>query len=129
MTLARHIGRLRVTLGLSWDFGDGMIFMRNNMLDRGLCTAPTCCRKLVIFLVRCLIREGFPDCIKYLDDFCTVRWDADSCHEAQRALVKILGRVGFYISFKKLTATRVCGGVQRTYQDNPLQCSGYFRIQ
>ena len=49
-----------------------------------------------------LIREGFPDCDNYLDDFCVVGRDLESCCRAQWALVHILGRVGFHVSFKKL---------------------------
>ena len=54
-------------------------------------------------MVRCLVREGFPDCINYLDDFCAVGRDAESCWQAQWALVRMLGKVGFCVSFRKLT--------------------------
>ena len=57
--------------------------------------------KISDFVVRCMVREGFSDCINYLDNFCVLaRTEGDSV-KAQWALVKILRRLGFYVSYNK----------------------------
>ena len=89
--------------GLAWDFGDGTIFMRDNRLCMGLSSSPFVFSKISDFVVRCLVREGFSECVNYLDDFCLIGRDRESCRKAQRQLVAILRRVGFYVSYKKLT--------------------------
>ena len=89
--------------GLAWDFGDGKVFMRDNRLCMGLSSSPYVFSKISDFIVRCLVREGFEECVNYLDDFCLVGRDEASCGEAQWSLVEILRRLGFYVSYKKLT--------------------------
>ena len=89
--------------GLAWDFGDGIIFMRDNRLCMGLSSSPYVFSKISDFVVRCLVREGYSDCVNYLDDFCLIGRDVETCGEAQRRLVAILRRIGFYVSYKKLT--------------------------
>lgn len=93
----------RVRQGLTWDFGEGVIYMRDNRLCMGLSSSPFVFSKISDFVVRCLSRDGYSDCINYLDDFCLVGRDAHSCMKAQTALLSILGRLGFFVSFKKLT--------------------------
>ena len=51
-----------------------------------------------------MVRKGFSDCINYLDDFCVLARTEGDCVKVQWALVKILRRLGFYISYKKLGA-------------------------
>ena len=89
--------------GLSWDFGDGIVNLRDNRLCMGLSSSPYVFSKLSDFIVRCMVREGRDVCVNYLDDFCVVSRDVQGCLEAQRGLVGILRRIGFYVSFKKLT--------------------------
>ena len=93
----------RARQGLRWDFGDGVVCMRDNRLCMGLSSSPYVFSKISDFVVRCLVREGFNCCVNYLDDFCLVGRDVEACREAQRALVAILGRIGFFVSFKKLS--------------------------
>ena len=50
-----------------------------------------------------MVREGNTECINYLDDFCVVARMLELYRVGQLTLVAILRRVGFYISFKKLT--------------------------
>ena len=74
----------------------------------GLSSSPYVFSKISDFVVRCLVREGFEECVNYLDDFCVVSQTRVSCTAAQRALLTILRRLGFYVSFKKLsTPSRV----------------------
>ena len=69
----------------------------------GLSSSPYVFSKLSDFVVRCMVREGYSDCINYLDDFCIVARTKREGEAAQRALVGILRRLGFYVSFKKVT--------------------------
>ena len=92
--------------GLAWDFGEGTVFMRDNRLCMGLSSSPYVFSKISDFVVRCLVREGFTECVNYLDDFCLVGRDKASCGEAQMMLVAILRRIGFYVSYKKLTPAK-----------------------
>ena len=89
--------------GLSWDFGDGPVYMQDNRLCMGLSSSPFVFSKLSDFIVRCMVREGWDECVNYLDDFCVVSRCIKGCVEAQRGLVGILRRIGFYVSLQKLT--------------------------
>ena len=89
--------------GLSWDFGKGVVYMQDNRLCMGLSSSPFVFSKVSDFIVRCMIREGLDDCVNYLDDFCVISRSRQGCVEAQQGLVRILRRIGFYVSFKKLT--------------------------
>ena len=89
--------------GLAWDFGEGPIFLRDNRLCMGLSSSPYVFSKISDFIVRCMVREGYQDCINYLDDFCVVSRLCQEGVEAQSALVGIIRRLGFYISFRKVT--------------------------
>ena len=93
----------RVRQGLAWDFGNGTCFMRDNRLCMGLSSSPFVFSKISDLVVRCLCREGFTQCINYLDDFCMVDREVAACEASQRELIAILRRLGFSISFKKLT--------------------------
>ena len=99
--------------GLAWDFGEGLTYLRDNRLCMGLSSSPYVFSKISDFVLRCLVRAGYPECVNYLDDFCLLGRDALSCRDAQQMLVLILRRLGFYISFKKLspaaTVTRFLG--------------------
>ena len=90
--------------GLAWDFGSGTVFLRDNRLCMGLSSSPYIFSKVSDFVVRCMVRQGVTDCVNYLDDFCVVGRGERDCTVAQHTLVAILRRLGFYISFRKLTA-------------------------
>ena len=90
--------------GLTWDFGKGIVHLRDNRLCMGLSSSPYVFAKISDFIVRCLVREGIDECINYLDDFCVIGRSKERCKLAQGTLIAILRRVGFYVSFKKLVA-------------------------
>ena len=92
--------------GLSWDFGEGLIYLRDNRLCMGLSSSPFVFSKISDFIVRCLVREGFSECINYLDDFCLIGRTKEMCREMQWTLINILRRVGFYVSYKKVVAPK-----------------------
>ena len=58
--------------GLTWDFGNGVVNLRDNRLCMGLSSSPYVFAKISDFIVRCLVREGFGECVNYLDDFCVI---------------------------------------------------------
>ena len=99
--------------GLSWDIGKGVVNIRDNRLCMGLSSSPFVFSKISDFVVRCMVREGYDQCVNYLDDFCVVGRSTVECAEAQQVLVAILRRLGFYVSFRKLsppaTVTRFLG--------------------
>ena len=89
--------------GLSWDLGQGTVYLRDNRLCMGLASAPYVFNRISDFVVRVLTREGTTRCVNYLDDFCIVSTSAEQGRLDQRHLIGILRHMGFDISFKKLT--------------------------
>lgn len=89
--------------GLVWDFGKGKVYLRDNRLCMGLSSSPFVFSKVSDFVVRCLVREGHSNCVNYLDDYCVTARSEKECVAAQARLVAILRRLGFHISYKKLT--------------------------
>ena len=89
--------------GLKWIFSGETQFLRDNRLCMGLSSSPYIFSKISDFIVRCLVREGFDQCVNYLDDFCLVGRTRIECSRAQSTLVLILRRLGFFVNFKKLT--------------------------
>ena len=57
--------------------------MRDNRLCMGLSSSPDVFSKISDFVVTCMVREGFSDCINYLDDFCVLARREDDCVKAQ----------------------------------------------
>ena len=86
---------------LTWDFGEGLVNLRDNSLCMGL--SPFVFSKISDFVVRCLVRAGHEDCVNYLDDLCVISHSVEGCTAAQWSLLSVLRRLEFYVSFKKLT--------------------------
>ena len=61
--------------------------MRHNRFCMGLSSTPYVFSKVSDFVVRCMVMEGFSDCINYLDDFCVLARTEEECVKAQWALV------------------------------------------
>ena len=89
------------------------MFLRDNRLCMGLALSPYVLSKLADFLVRCAVREGATEIVNYLDNFCVVAHDFETGCKAQAMLLLILWRLGFHISFLKVTSpdtrTRLLG--------------------
>ena len=98
--------------GLHWDFdprkGSDCTYMKDNRLCMGLASSPYVFSKISDFIVRCAIREGVDRVINYLDDFCIVSGAYDKACAGQRTVIAILRRVGFHISFSKITSPSTC---------------------
>lgn len=92
--------------GLKWQFeGEGFVtYMVDNRLCMGLSSSPFIFSRISDFVVRCGRREGVDNVTNYLDDFCIVGPSRETTGELQCRLIRILRRLGFYISFKKLVS-------------------------
>ncbi len=89
--------------GIKWEFTEGVTtYMVDNRMCMGLSSSPYIFTRISNFVVRCARREGINRVINYLDDFCIVSGDEDTARTQQIRLVRILRRLGFFISFKKL---------------------------
>ena len=69
----------------------------------GLSSSPYIFSKLSDFVVRCSVREGCACIINYLDDFAVVDRSYDLTKADQLCLIAVLRRLGFSISYKKVT--------------------------
>ena len=103
----------RLRQGLSWDFGQGPVLLKDNRLCMGLSSAPFCFSKMSDFVVRVFDKMGVSRCVNYLDDYCIVSDSVEQGRMDQRLLMRVLRHLGFDISFKKLsspsTTTRFLG--------------------
>jgi hypothetical protein len=92
-------------MGLSWEFTPGEVtYLRDNRLCMGLSSSPYVFSKVSDLVVRSMLREGYDEVINYLDDFAIVTRTFKEGWEAQKMLVRILRRLGFAVSFKKVTS-------------------------
>ena len=77
------------------------MYVHDNWLCMKLSSSPYVFSKLSDFVVRCMVREGYPDCINYVDDFCVVARDEKICSRAQWELVK------YYVGWDSMLATNI----------------------
>lgn len=89
--------------GLSWSFKEETTYMRDNRLCMGLGSSPYVFSMLSELIVRCMIREGGPRVVNYLDDFCIIGHSYEECRAGQLELVHVIRRLGFFINYRKLT--------------------------
>ena len=66
----------------------------NSEMD-GLSSSPYTFSKVSEFVMSCMVREGYIECINYLDDFCVVASMEEGYRDVQWVLVRILDRLGF----------------------------------
>jgi hypothetical protein len=95
----------REFLGLAWDFDDGagVTYLSDTRMCMGLRAACSIFNRLSDFVVVCAGLEGVDSCVNYLDDFCVVTRSYGENTVAQGKIMGILRRLGFHISFKKVT--------------------------
>ena len=87
--------------GLSWDFGDGPVYLTDNCVSFGQRSAPFIFARLTDFVTRNMCRRGYR-CLSYLDDFFLVESSKEKCTDSMNVLMSLLRKLGFYISYKKL---------------------------
>lgn len=91
----------RVFQGLAWNFDGLPVYLVDAFLAFGSRMAPHCFNRLTDAIVRYMRACGFL-CWNYLDDIIVLGPTYESCREAQLFLHKLLHRLGFYVSFKKV---------------------------
>ena len=93
----------RKSFGLVWDFGDGPINMQDNFLCFGTKIAPFIFSRLTDSISRHMLAKGYV-CYNYLDDFIVIGSSYQNTCDAQLYLISLLRRLGFYISWPKVTS-------------------------
>ena len=90
--------------GICWDFGEGPVYLEDNRLSMGLSSSPYIFSKISDFVTRCAVRESCTYIVNYLDDFAVLARNYVTCAADQLRLIHILRRLGFSISYRKVTS-------------------------
>ena len=90
--------------GVSWNMGQGQVYMEDLRLCFGLRCAPFCFTQFSNFLVKCGGKQGIDRCINYLDDFVVLGSSESECGDSQAVLHRVLKNFGFGLAEKKVTA-------------------------
>ena len=98
----------RAHFGLRWDFGTGPTYLVDNFLCFGSKCSAFIFNHLTDAISRFMKRKGFC-CFNYLDDFIIIGSSYEETCNAQRTLMQVLRKLGFYISWKKvISPTQYC---------------------
>ena len=98
----------RAHFGLRWDFGTGPTYLVDNFLCFGSKCSAFIFNRLTDAISRFMKRKGFC-CFNYLDDFIIIGSSYEETCNAQRTLMQVLRKLGFYISWKKvISPTQYC---------------------
>ena len=98
----------RKHFGLSWDFGNGPVYLVDNFLCFGSKCSAFIFNRLTDAVSRFMQYQGYV-CYNYLDDFILIADSFEEAKQAQLLLIKTLREIGFYISWKKVTSpSRYC---------------------
>lgn len=90
--------------GLKWRFSssDKPTYLFDSRLPFGSRNACSIFHRLTQAVKRCMQRRGFQNIVVYLDDFLIISDSYDECLRAQHELIKLLGKLGFLVSWKKV---------------------------
>ena len=94
--------------GLAWDLGAGIEFFLDNRLSMGLASSPYILTRVSNFIVRCAGQIGVLRLVNYLDDFAIINTSQSECANDQLILIRLLRRLGSFISYSKLISHRHC---------------------
>ena len=98
----------RKHFGLNWDFGNGSTYLTDNFLCFGSKCSAFIFNRLTDSVARFMGKHGFC-CYNYLDDFIVIGSSYEETCHAQRFLIATLRKLGFYISWRKITSpTQYC---------------------
>ena len=95
--------------GISWMMDGELCDLLDTHLCFGLRCAPYIFTMISNFISSTMSRLGYPNVINYIDDFLVHGDTFEQCQEAQTVLIRLLGQLGFHVSWKKCTtpSTRV----------------------
>lgn len=102
-SVAIHPDNYSVT-GLKWKFHNDThsTYMFDTRLPFGSCLGPSIFHRLSQAVRRCMARKGYKDVVVYIDDFLIVAPTYDTCNAALHCLIRLLRKLGFLISWKKV---------------------------
>ena len=89
--------------GLSWDFGQGPVWLLDQRLCFGLRCAPNIFNSISSFIVKIVNHWGADRVVNYLDDFLVVARDEATCAYQQGLVTTTIQLLGFEVSWKKVT--------------------------
>ena len=99
----------RKHFGLSWNFGEGPIYLTDNVLCFGSKCSAFIFNRLTDAVSHYMKSQGYT-CYNYLDDFIVIADSFENARSAQLFLIKTLRYLGFYISWKKVISPNAyCG--------------------
>ena len=90
--------------GLSWDFGDGPVWLRDLRLCFGLRCAPNIFNAISNFIVQIANNLGASRVVNYLDDFLVIASDEDTCKRHRDIVTSVIEHLGFLVAWKKVTS-------------------------
>ena len=98
-----HCNDYKVT-GLKWQFkGEKEItYLFDSRLPFGASSAPSHFHRLSQAIARCMRRRGFSGIVAYIDDFLIAARTYKECNEALHCLIKLVGQLGFCVSWGKV---------------------------
>lgn len=90
--------------GLKWTFEGEKdpTYLFDSRLPFGATLAPSHFHRISQAIGRCLRRRGFEGVVVYIDDFLIAARTFRECNEALHSLIKLVGRLGFQISWGKV---------------------------
>ena len=89
--------------GLSWDFGQGPVWLLDRRLCFGLRCAPNIFNAISNFIVKIVNHWGATRVVNYLDDFLVIAEDEASCLCHRSLVTSAIQLLGFDVSWKKVT--------------------------
>jgi hypothetical protein len=98
-----HKDDYKVT-GLKWQFAEDLepTYLFDSRLPFGSTLAPSHFHRLSQAIGRCLRRHGWSDVVVYIDDFLIVAPTYEQCNQALHCLIRLVRRLGFYVSWNKV---------------------------
>ena len=89
--------------GISWELDGEIQFLLDTRLCFGIRCAPYIFTSISDFVARTMHKLGFLNVQNYIDDFLVFGETYDECKHAQNVLIRLLGELGFNVSWKKCT--------------------------
>ena len=93
----------RKHFGLSWNFGEGPIYLTDNFLCFGSKCSAYIFNRLTDAVSSYMNKQGFV-CYNYLDDFIIIDTTYEKVAAAQHFFISTLRKLGFYISWRKIVS-------------------------
>lgn len=90
--------------GIRWKIAGQLSYLVDTHMCFGARCAPYIFTQIGNFIVRCMNRRGYHGVLNYIDDFICFGDSFAHCQDVQMALINILIRLGFHISWTKCSS-------------------------